>query len=174
METLELEKVKIETPRQIRISPNLGLGEHKRKEIADSLKKVLADSYCLLVMTQNYHWNVRGINFKVIHELTENQYLDIFKAIDDIAERIRTLGEDAPGTMTEFNELTSINLPNKELSDREMIVDLLESNETIVKTLRNALHPASEVNDEATADLVTERLKVHEKVAWMWRGHLEQ
>lgn len=174
MDVLELDKVKVDTPKQERILPNLSIGEKARNEIAEKLKSVLADSYCLMLMTQNYHWNVKGINFKPIHELTEEQYENLFEAIDEVAERIRALGHDSPGTMAEFNDLTTINLPNKDLSEKEMIIDLLEANETMVSTLRKALNPASEAEDEATVDLITERLIFHEKVSWMWRSHLER
>lgn len=162
----------VSEPKTIQVET--GITKNQRDDIAHNLKQVLADSYCLMLMTQNYHWNVKGKSFRDIHLMTEEQYEDLFAAVDEIAERIRALGHLSPGTMTEFNDMTKINIPNAELSDVEMIADLLNANETVVRTLRNALEPAGTASDEATVDLITARLQYHEKTAWMFRSYLEK
>ena len=174
METLELEKLDVQSPEQRKIKVNTGIKESARENIASGLKKLLADSYCLMLMTQNYHWNVQGMNFRNIHLMTEEHYNDLFGAIDQVAERIRALGFLAPGTMKEFNDITSINIPNAELSDQEMIADLLVGHETVARTAREALDQAGDAKDEVTVDLLTERMEYHEKTAWMLRSMLER
>ncbi len=169
-----LETIDIESPKPRSLEMNTGLSEAQRTEIAEGLKKVLADSYCLMLMSHNYHWNVKGMHFHTIHEMTEEHYTELFEAIDVIAERIRALGHLAPGTLSEFNDLTSINIPNSDLSEMEMVADLLEAHEAITRSLRNALAPADEAGDEATLDLITERLDFHEKTSWMFRSMLER
>lgn len=170
----KVEELDLQVPEPKAIQVDTGISKKKRDEIAHNLKQVLADSYCLMLITQNYHWNVKGKSFRDLHLMTEEQYEDLFGAIDEIAERIRALGHLSPGTMSEFNEMTNINIPNAELSDVEMIADLLSSNETVTRTLRNALEPAADASDEATVDLITERLQYHEKTAWMYRSYLEK
>lgn len=170
----KLEALNVESPDPRNLQMNTGLSEEQRSEIANGLKKVLADSYCLMLMSHNYHWNVRGKMFHVIHEMTEKHYTNLFEAIDVIAERVRALGHLAPGTLSEFNDLTSINIPNSELSEMEMVADLLEAHESITRSLRNALDPADDAGDEATLDLITERLDFHEKTSWMFRSMLER
>jgi starvation-inducible DNA-binding protein len=152
---------------------NIGISEEDRKEIADALSKVLADSYMLYLKTHNYHWNVTGELFHSLHEQFEGQYLDLADAIDEIAERIRALGYRAPGTFKEFNELTSIKEDTEEPEALEMVRRLALGNEQVLRTAREALKPAGEAEDEATVDLITQRLDVHAKVAWMLRSHLE-
>ena len=174
MENQTLEQVNIKVPEPKSIKVETGINQEHRDEIAHGLKQVLSDTYCLMLMTQNYHWNVKGNLFREIHLMTEEQYEDLFEAIDKVAERIRALGHITPGTMAEFNDRTNINIPNAELSDLEMVADLLAANETVVRVLRNTLEPAEKAHDEATADLITERLRFHEKTAWMWRSFLEK
>ncbi|NIV13217.1 MAG: DNA starvation/stationary phase protection protein [Aliifodinibius sp.] len=152
---------------------NIGISEENRKEIADALSKVLADSYMLYLKTHNYHWNVTGELFHSLHEQFEEQYTELADAIDEIAERIRALGYRAPGTFKEFNELTSIGEQQDEPEAMEMVRRLAVGNEQVLRTAREALEPANNAEDEATIDLLTERLHVHSKTAWMLRSHLE-
>ncbi|WP_265767551.1 Dps family protein [Fodinibius salsisoli] len=152
---------------------NIGISEENRKAIADELSKVLADSYMLYLKTHNYHWNVTGELFHSLHEQFEEQYTELAEAIDEIAERIRALGYRAPGTFKEFNELTSIDEDTEEPEALEMVRRLALGNEQILRTARKALKPANEAEDEATVDLLTQRLDIHAKTAWMLRSHLE-
>ncbi len=152
---------------------NIGISGEDRKAIADELSKVLADSYMLYLKTHNYHWNVTGELFHSLHEQFEVQYTELAGAIDEIAERIRALGHRAPGTFKEFNELTSIKEDQEEPEALEMVRRLAVGNEQVLRTAREALAPANEAEDEATIDLLTERLNVHSKTAWMLRSHLE-
>ncbi|WP_246068243.1 Dps family protein [Fodinibius sediminis] len=152
---------------------NIGINEESRKAIADELSKVLADSYMLYLKTHNYHWNVTGELFHSLHEQFEEQYTELAEAIDEIAERIRSLGYRAPGTFEEFNELTSIKEDTEEPEALEMVRRLALGNEQVLRTARQALKPANEAEDEATIDLLTRRLDVHSKTAWMLRSHLE-
>ncbi|WP_445664282.1 Dps family protein [Fodinibius sp. AD559] len=152
---------------------NIGINEQNREKIAEALSRVLADSYMLYLKTHNYHWNVTGELFHSLHEQFEEQYTELADAIDEIAERIRALGYRAPGTFKEFNELTSVDEQQDEPDAMEMVRRLAEGNEQVLRTAREALDPANEAEDEATIDLLTERLKVHSKTAWMLRSHLE-
>ena len=152
---------------------NIGISEENRKEIANALSKVLADSYMLYLKTHNYHWNVTGELFHSLHEQFEEQYTELADAIDEIAERIRALGYRAPGTFIEFNELASIDEQQDEPEAMEMVRRLAIGNEQVLRTAREALEPANKAEDEATIDLLTERLHVHSKTAWMLRSHLE-
>lgn len=152
---------------------NIGIEEADRKVIAAGLSNVLADTYLLYLRTHNYHWNVTGKLFHSLHEQFEEQYRELAEAIDEIAERIRALGHKAPGTFKEFQELTSIEESTDEPEAMEMVRRLAIGNEQIIRTARQVLKPAQEAGDEATLDLLTERLKVHSKTAWMLRSHLE-
>lgn len=153
---------------------NIGISEEHREKIAKRLSKVLADSYLLYLKTHNYHWNVTGELFHQLHEQFEGQYTELAEAIDVIAERIRALGFRAPGTFKEFNEITSINEDTDRPKALEMVSRLAEANEQVIRTVREALEPAKAADDEATIDLLTERLTVHSKTAWMLRSHLEE
>jgi starvation-inducible DNA-binding protein len=153
---------------------NIGISEEHRKDISDDLSRVLADSYMLYLKTHNYHWNVTGELFHSLHEQFEEQYTELADAIDEIAERIRALGYRAPGTFREFQELTSINEEENEPDEAlEMVRRLAVGNEQVLRTAREALKPANKAEDEATVDLLTERLHIHSKNAWMLRSHLE-
>lgn len=152
---------------------NIGISEDHREAIADELSKVLADSYMLYLKTHNYHWNVTGELFHSLHEQFEEQYTELADAIDEIAERIRALGYRAPGTFNEFQELTSIKEEQDEPEALEMVRRLALGNEQLLRTARQALEPAKEADDEATIDLLTQRLHVHSKTAWMLRSHLD-
>jgi starvation-inducible DNA-binding protein len=172
--TVELEEMNVDSPNPMTLKVNTGMSKEHRSEIANAMGKVLADTYCLMLMTQNYHWNVQGSLFRDIHLMTEEHYENIFDAVDEIAERIRALGFKSPGTMSEFNDITSVNIPNSNLSQMEMVADLLEAHETVTRSLRKALEPADNASDEATIDLITERLDFHEKTSWMLRSMLEK
>lgn len=153
---------------------NTGIPKNKREEISKGLSSVLADSYYLMLKTHNYHWNVKGLNFRQIHLLTEEQYTELFSAVDVIAERIRALGFNAPGSIKEFDQLSSIKQGDSNKSDVEMLEDLLESHETVIRSARKAVSPAADASDEATVDLLTQRLDLHEKTAWMLRSMLSK
>jgi starvation-inducible DNA-binding protein len=153
-------------------APNTGLSAKQRSDIASALNKVLADSYALYLKTHGYHWNVRGPNFQSLHVLLEGQYQDEWAALDDIAERIRALGELAPQGYAAFGNLSSIKDGDPEQDWEGMFNELKSDNETVIATLRAAFPVADEAGDEATADLLTQRLTAHEKHAWMIRSTL--
>lgn len=140
------------------------------KPITESLNIVLADSYALYLKTHNYHWNVVGPNFRSLHMMFEQQYTDLAVAVDDIAERIRSLGEKALGTFSEFSELTSIKEGNKSADANDMVKDLAQSQDQIVGSLKKALNIARKADDEVTADLLIGRMAIHEKAAWMLKS----
>tara|TARA_R110001592_G_scaffold29350_5_gene106527 strand:- start:480 stop:920 length:441 start_codon:yes stop_codon:yes gene_type:complete len=140
------------------------------KPTAHALKIVLADSYALYLKTHNYHWNVEGANFRALHLMFEGQYTDLAIAVDDIAERIRALGEKAPGTFSAFSKLSSIKEGDENASAASMIKELANSQDTIIGSLKNALDVAQKANDEVTAGLLIDRMGVHEKAAWMLKS----
>lgn len=142
------------------------------KNTSKALKIALADSYLLYLKTQNYHWNVTGPNFKSFHLMFEEQYNDLFAAVDIIAERIRALGEKAPGTYAKYIQLTNLKEGNEELDANSMVKDLAEDQEIIVNTLTNVLKEAQNVGDEVTAGIVTDRIELHQKNAWMLNSSL--
>lgn len=152
---------------------NIGISEDQRKDIADGLSRLLADSYMLYLKSHNYHWNVTGEHFHSLHEQFEEQYVELAEAIDEIAERIRALGHRAPGTFTEFQKLTSIKEETDQPKALEMVRRLALGNEQVIRTAREALEAPKDAGDEATIDLITQRLHVHSKMAWMLRSHLE-
>ncbi len=151
---------------------DIGINETDRQEIAAGLAKVLADSYTLYLKTHNYHWNVTGPMFNTLHLMFEGQYTELATAVDEIAERIRALGIAAPGSYKAFSQLTEIeeetNVPNA----KEMIRQLVVGQETVVRAARKAFEIADKSNDEPTADLLTQRMQIHEKNAWMLRSML--
>lgn len=151
-----------------------GLSEDGRATISEHLNEILADHYLLMLKTHNYHWNVKGSLFKSMHDLTEDQYDNLFKAIDDIAERIRALGFDAPGSFAVYSKISKIKEARTGVSALEMAADLLESHETMIRNMRETLSAASNYDDEVSADLMTARLSYHEKAAWMWRSFIEK
>ncbi len=151
---------------------NTGITESQRKEIAHGLSKLLADTYTLYLKTHNFHWNVTGPMFQTLHTLFESQYTEMWTATDAIAERIRSLDEWAPGSYSEFGKLTSLTEAKGVPSAREMITQLLEGHEAVVRTARAAVPMAENANDEVTIDLLTQRLQFHEKTAWMLRSLL--
>ena len=151
---------------------DIGISESDRKEIADGLSHVLADSYTLYLKTHNYHWNVVGPMFNTLHLMFEDQYNELALAVDEIAERIRTLGEPAPGTYREFAALSAIDEDTDRPDAQEMIRRLVVSHETVARTIRSMFDVVQRADDEPTADLMTQRLQVHEKTAWMLRSLL--
>ncbi|MGE3921147.1 MAG: Dps family protein [Gammaproteobacteria bacterium] len=150
-----------------------GINEAKRKTIANGLSKLLADTYTLYLKTHNFHWNVKGPMFNTLHIMFEQQYNEMAMAVDSIAERIRALGFPAPGSYAQFQKLTSIKEEIKVPKAKVMIQQLVQGNEAVVRTARELFTHVSEAGDEATADLLTERMEVHEKAAWMLRSMLE-
>jgi len=163
----------ITTDEKIKDEVNIGISAKNREAIANALSKVLADSYMLYLKTHNYHWNVTGKLFHSLHELFEAQYSELAEAVDLIAERIRALGFRAPGTFSEYRELTSIEEDSDQPDALKMVRRLVEGNEQLLRTAREALKPAKNGEDEATIDLLTMRLSTHSKTAWMLRSHLE-
>lgn len=157
-----------------RVELHTGLSEDSRLLVTGKLKEVLADSYLLMLKTQNYHWNVKGTLFKSLHDLTEEHYNELFEAIDEIAERIRALGFDSPGSFSDFSELSQISEAKNNISDLEMAASLVESHEHLILNLRKAIKAAESVEDEVTVDMMINRLTVHEKSSWMLRSFIER
>ncbi len=154
-------------------SIDIGIDEKKRKAIADGLSRLLADSYTLYLKTHNYHWNVTGPMFNTLHLMFETQYTELALAVDLIAERIRSLGVYAPGSYSAFAKLSSIAESDKVPNAMDMVADLVKGQEAVVRTARAVFPIAEKANDEATADLLTQRIQLHEKTAWMLRSLLQ-
>ncbi len=152
------------------IDIDIGIDEKSRVAIAEGLSRLLADTYTLYLKTHNFHWNVTGPLFNTLHLMFEQQYIELAAAVDEIAERIRALGLPAPGSYAQFARLTCI--PEEESVPRaeEMIAQLVKDQEAVVRTARRAFPAAQEANDEPTADLLTQRMQIHEKTAWMLRS----
>ena len=151
---------------------NIGIGETDRREIADGLSRLLADTYTLYLKTHNFHWNVTGPMFQTLHLMLEQQYNELWAAGDLIAERIRALGFFAPGTYAEFARLASVREDEGVPVATDMVRQLVEGHETTARTARSVIDVAERAKDAPTADLLTERLQVHEKTAWMLRSLL--
>ena len=152
---------------------DIGIDEQAREAIAAGLARVLADSYTLYLKTHNYHWNVTGPMFNTLHLMFEQQYTELAQAVDEIAERIRALGHPAPGSYRAYAALTAISEEEDEHPDAEtMIRRLLAGQETLVRTARDVIPLADRSHDEPTADLLTQRMQIHEKNAWMLRSLL--
>lgn len=149
---------------------DIGIPENQLKVITEGLSRLLADTYTLYLKTHNYHWNVTGPQFNTLHTMFETQYLELATAVDTIAERIRSLGAWAPGTYTEYARLATVKEAEGIPSAEEMVADLAADQATVVRTAREIFGPADEAQDEATADLLTQRMQVHEKTAWMLRA----
>jgi len=152
---------------------DIGINEQDRSEIVAGLSRLLADSYTLYLTTHNFHWNVTGPMFNTLHLMFEAQYNELALAVDLIAERIRALGFPAPGTYREFAALTSLKEPQGVPAANEMIRKLVLGQEAVVRTARSILPLADKTSDEPTMDLLTQRMQVHEKTAWMLRSLLE-
>ena len=151
---------------------DIGINESDRVEVAQGLAKLLADSYTLYLQTHNFHWNVTGPQFRELHLMFEEHYTELAEAVDDIAERIRTLGVAAPGTYRAFADLSSIKEVDGVPSSEEMVKYLVNGHEQVVKTAREVLARAQDANDESSAALVSDRMRIHEKTAWMLRATL--
>jgi starvation-inducible DNA-binding protein len=151
---------------------DIGISEADRTEIADGLARLLADSYTLYLKTHKYHWNVTGPMFQTLHLMFETQYNELALAVDLIAERIRALGAPAPGSYREFAALSSITEDDDSPDAEEMIRRLVKGQEAVVRTARSIFPVVERANDEPTADLLTQRMQVHEKTAWMLRSLL--
>jgi len=153
---------------------DIGIPDQQREEIALGLSRLLADSYTLYLKTHNFHWNVTGPMFTTLHTLFEQHYTELAMAVDVIAERIRALGVAAPGSYKQFAELSSIEEETGTPTAEEMIRQLVKGQEAVVKTARAVFPVVEKANDEPTADLLTQRMQVHEKNAWMLRSLLEK
>ncbi len=152
---------------------NIGIPEAQRAKLAEGLSKLLADSYTLYLMTHNFHWNVTGPMFNTLHAMFMAQYTEQWAALDVIAERIRALGFPAPGTYKEFVKLASIEEVEGTPKAMDMVRHLVAAQEATARTARELFPLTEEANDQPTADLLTQRLDVHEKTAWMLRSLLE-
>jgi starvation-inducible DNA-binding protein len=150
-----------------------GIDTDTRLRITEGLSRLLADTYTLYLKTHNYHWNVTGPMFQTLHLMFETQYTELALAVDLIAERIRALGAKAPGSYAEFSRLTSIAEAPGAKPATEMISDLVAGQEAVVRTARGLFAVVNEAHDEPTADLLTQRMQIHEKTAWMLRSLLE-
>ncbi len=155
-------------------SIHTGLEPESREAIAEGLSRLLADTYTLYLKTHNFHWNVKGPMFNTLHLMFEGQYTELALAVDLVAERIRALGFPAPATYSEYANLTSITETEGVPKAIDMIKILVEGQESVVRTARSIFPIASEAHDEPTADLLTQRMQVHEKTAWMLRSLLEE
>ncbi len=153
---------------------DIGISEKDRAKIVDGLNRMLADTYTLYLKTHNFHWNVTGPMFQTLHLLFMDLYNEQWMAVDLIAERIRTLGFPAPGSYQEFAAMTSIKDSKGVPSAKDMLRQLVEGQETVVRTARELFPVADKVSDQPTLDLLTQRMQIHEKNAWMLRSLLEE
>lgn len=154
---------------------NIGIDEQDRAAIADGLSKLLADTYTLYLTTHNFHWNVTGPMFNTLHTMFMEQYSELWAAVDPIAERIRSLGHYAPGSYAAYGKLSSIkDVPMDPPKALEMVAILVEGHQAVARTARGVFPAAEKAGDEPTADLLTQRLTVHEQTAWMLRSLLEE
>ncbi|MBC8008435.1 MAG: DNA starvation/stationary phase protection protein [Prolixibacteraceae bacterium] len=156
------------------MAADLGIKEKDRLKIVEGLSKVLADSYTLYLKTHNFHWNVTGPMFQTLHLMFQAQYTELWNSIDLIAERIRSLDAPAPGTYAQFSKLASIQETVGVPKAQDMIKILLEGHEAVTRTARKAFPAAEKGGDQPTMDLLTQRMEVHEKTAWMLRSLLEK
>ncbi len=152
---------------------DIGIGERDRAKIADGLSRLLADNFSLYLKTHNFHWNVKGPMFQTLHVMFEAQYNELWLALDAIAERIRALGFAAPGTPSEYAKLSSIAETPGVPDAKEMVRILVQGHEAVARTARKIFPAVDQASDEPTADLLTQRMQVHEKTAWMLRSLLE-
>ena len=150
----------------------IGIAKKDREQVVDGLSRLLADSYILYLKTHNFHWNVEGPMFNTLHQMFMEQYTELWNALDLIAERIRALGSYAPGSYKKYVKLSSIAEAEEAVPAKNMIKQLLEGHEAVAKTARKVFPLAEAGGDEATLDLLTQRLQVHEKTAWMLRSLL--
>ncbi len=153
---------------------DIGISAKDRKRIADGLAKVLADTYTLYLKTHNFHWNVTGPMFNTLHLMFEAQYNELALAVDLVAERIRALGFPAPGSYSVYAKLSSIEEAEGVPAAEDMIAQLVKGHEAVARTARGVFRAAEKASDQPTADLLTQRMQVHEKTAWMLLALLEQ
>jgi starvation-inducible DNA-binding protein len=151
---------------------NIGISKHDRLAVAKGLSRLLADTNTLYLKTHNYHWNVSGPQFNTLHLMFETQYNELWLAVDAIAERIRALGEPAPGSYRAFAQLTGIKEEEGVPTAEAMLQNLVSGHEQIARTAREVFLLAANANDQSTADLLTQRMQIHEKTAWMLRSML--
>jgi starvation-inducible DNA-binding protein len=151
---------------------DIGISDEDREAIAEGLSRLLADSYTLYLKTHSYHWNVVGPMFNTLHLMFETQYTELALAVDEIAERIRALGEPAPGSYAQFAALSSVPEDPEQPAAEEMIRRLVADQETVARTARSIFPLVDAAGDEPTADLLTQRMQIHEKTAWMLRSML--
>jgi starvation-inducible DNA-binding protein len=157
------------------VAINIGISERDRGAIAGGLSKLLADTYTLYLTTHNFHWNVTGPMFNTLHQMFMLQYTELWNAVDPIAERIRSLGHPAPGSYRQFGQLSTLpDAPATPPRALEMVRILVEGHEAVARTARSIFPLADKAGDEPTADLLTQRLTVHEQTAWMLRSLLEE
>ncbi len=154
------------------LTPYIGIDEADRQAITDGLSRLLADTYTLYLKTHNYHWNVTGPMFQSLHLMFETQYIELALAVDQIAERIRSLGAPAPGSYREFATLSSVGEEDDQPDATEMICRLVNGQETVARTARSVFPVVEHAHDEPSADLLTQRIQVHEKTSWMLRSLL--
>lgn len=153
---------------------NIGISEEHRAAIAQGLSRLLADTYTLYLTTHNFHWNVKGPMFTALHQMFMTQYTELWNAVDPVAERIRSLGHAAPGSYAQFSELTSVpDVPREPPNAMDMVRILVQGHEAVTRTARELFPVAEAGADEATADLLTQRMATHEQTAWMLRALLE-
>ena len=152
---------------------NIGIPNDQRQAIADGLSRLLADTYTLYLKTHNYHWNVTGPMFNTLHLMFETQYTELALAVDLVAERIRALGYPAPGTYAAYSKLSSIKEEEGVPKAQDMIRKLVEGQEAVVRTARSIFPLVDAASDEPTADLLTQRMQIHEKNAWMLRSLID-
>ena len=155
------------------MKPNVGISDKHRGEIAGALGKVLAGTYALQLQTQHGHWNVKGPLFDSLHKLFQAQYEELQLAVDEIAERIRVMGEDAPGTFSDFLKLSPFKQKSSFKSANDIVEFLMEGHDVMIGTCKHAIQICEKAGDEATADLLTERIASHGKSSWMLRTTLE-
>lgn len=153
---------------------NIGISDEDRKQIAAGLSRLLADSYTLYLKTHNYHWNVTGPQFNTLHLMFETHYTELATAVDEIAERIRSLGEYAPGSYKQFSALSTVEEAGDVPAAMEMVAQLAADHETVTRTAREVIALANDADDEVSAGLLADRMTVHEKTAWMLRSMLEK
>ncbi len=156
------------------MKPDIAIGDNARKQVTSALRGVLADTFVLYAKTHAFHWNVVGADFSQLHAFFEEQYRALWEALDDLAERIRSLGELAPATLKEMQESASIKETEGQPTASQMLKQLLDGHEGTIKSVRNALETADKGGDEVTVDLMTQRLAYHEKTSWMILAHLEK
>lgn len=152
---------------------HIGITQHNRDIIAADLARLLADTYTLYLKTQNFHWNVKGPFFQQLHTVFQMQYTELAAAVDETAERIRTLGHRAPGNYSEFAKLTSIPETTGAPAAGDMLHALLKGHEALIVTARNVMRVANDAGDEASMDLAVQRIQAHQKAAWMLRSQME-